>query len=89
MWIRHFRAKKRTARWKAFRDRYYKYHPEDCVDLCKAHHREIHSIYWEIIGAHARRLGPCRDWTWVQAERLMAVLRTTCAQWLLVEGVSS
>lgn len=81
MWITHFRHRKRTKKWRAFRERYFMFLPEDVAPLCTAHHHQIHAIYFQIIGAWALRLGPCKTWSWVQAEELMEHLRQTFTIW--------
>lgn len=88
MWVRHFRHRKRTKKWRAFRERYFLFLPEDCADLCPRHHKQIHEKYYLIIGAWALRLGPCKTWTWVQAEELMQELRDTFDVWVGNKAVS-
>lgn len=84
MWLRHFRHKKRTKLWQAFRARYYEYRLEDCVLICIHHHREIHELYLPWIIAAARSQGPCRGRGWTEAEELMRDLRVLCDRWAKV-----
>lgn len=87
MWLRHFRHKRKTLRYKRFRERYYAYHPDDVVNICTWHHEEISRINYALISARVRDNfhTPCSAWTWEHAFQLIAELRTLCAEWLTKE----
>jgi hypothetical protein len=82
MWLIHFKHKAHTKIYQRFALRYYEFRPEDCVDLCRTHHREIHRLYWRTIGLVALRLGACKKWSWQMAHDLMDQLRRECDAWL-------
>ena len=83
MWLRHFAHKHRTSRFKIFSERYESFHPDDCVEICDEHHEEIHSIYIGIIRVWAQNNGKSFwQYSWKEAEELMAELRKVCDKWL-------
>src|ERR1700755_149003 len=57
MWLRHFIRRKDTAQYKAFESRYYEFREEDIVRLCDKCHKQIHRIYYRIIGRWATKHG--------------------------------
>lgn len=70
-------------RYTAFVRRYYEFREEDVVHICSKHHREIHELYDPIIVKHCKRFRkPIADFTWPEAEVLMATLVSRCNQWL-------
>lgn len=87
MWLRHFAHRRRTKRYRDFRARYHEFHRDDCVELCAAHHTEIHQLYLTLIRNAIVRgdYKPLRRWTWEEAEDLMGRLRKRCDKWLKVE----
>lgn len=84
MWLKHWAWRKRQKKFRAFRERYYKFDPCDTVEICVFHHEEIHHLYMRVIGRHLRKWSklPCRNWSWEMAESLMKDLRKYCRQWL-------
>jgi hypothetical protein len=84
MWVRHFKWRSRTKKYKAFLARYQEFRVEDCVELCGDCHKEIHRIYYQKIYTTFRRGGLVRmcKWSWGDANRLMARLRKACDRWV-------
>lgn len=70
-------------RYRRFVKRYYEYNPEDVVHVCSCHHREVHELYDFTIQEHVdRNKRRLVDFTWKQAEALMAALVALCNDWL-------
>lgn len=93
IWLGIWASKRRTeAKWKKFVHDYHAFLEADCVRICDVHHAEIHMLYDVIIQQDQdrtkRRL---EDYTWKQADKLMAKLVSVCDRWLQVEskGLSS
>lgn len=84
MWLRHFRKKRATVTFRRFRERYLMYVSEDCSEVCKWHHEEVHRRYLRIIRSaiSAKDYKPLEQWSWREAEELMQRLRAYCDQWL-------
>lgn len=83
MWLRHFKAKRRTKRYQEFEARYNRFEEQDIVRLCHKCHQTIHNLYFVAIGHFARASGEqFEDWSWADAEQLMAYLRNLCMKWL-------
>lgn len=87
MWVRHFARRRRTQRYKDFRERYRAFLEEDIVRLCHDHHEEVHAEYGKIIRDHmkAKNYEPLRRWTWAEAEKLGDALEAFCKWWLKQE----
>lgn len=84
MWLLRFRKRSRTKAYREFKKRYLEFHPEDIVPLCVWHHDEIHGEYVRIIRDRIalKDYRPLHDWTWEEANELMAELRKYCRAWL-------
>jgi hypothetical protein len=91
MWLTAFAGKKRQKQYKALERRYKKFRPKDVVEVCAAHHEEIHDLINLAIAAEVRRRGmvPTRLWSWEEAYSLMSRLRTLCDEWLQKETPGS
>lgn len=85
MWLRHFGAKAKSSRYIAFHKRYHEFRDTDCVELCRPHHEEIHSIYLGIIGQtiENKKGKALWMWSWKEAEELIETLRETCDRWIV------
>lgn len=80
------RTKYREQTYKDFVARYYKFLPEDVVDLCAEHHLEIHVLYDKIIQQDLQLTKKkLRDYSWAEAESLMSKLGRRCGVWLKTE----
>lgn len=78
----HIPSKCDSRRYKRFKTRYESFNPRDVVVLCAWHHCEIHLIYDRIIDAYRRReFRILTDFTWEQADGLMAHLKDVCREW--------
>jgi hypothetical protein len=83
MWLRWFSHRRRTQRYKDYEARYNRFEERDIIRLCKNCHRTIHNLYFVIIGHWALESGESlHDWSWADAEKLMAHLRKVCDEWL-------
>lgn len=84
MWLRHFKPRSRTKRYKAFRLRYKAFESQDISPLCRSCHEDITSLNWELIIVYMRAFKPaaCSTWTWEEAESMMAFLRRKYTVWV-------
>lgn len=93
MWIGIWAKRRRgETRFEALKKRYHEFRPEDVVLVCNVHHPEIHQIYDEIIRRHKFSLEKgLSQYTWAEADILMALLRKACDEWLTTEtpGIES
>lgn len=86
MFIRQFRKRKKTKRYKEFVARYELFHPDDISLLCGDHHEEIHLRYMNIVYRDIKSNGytALEDYTWEQAEKLMKKLEKEFKEWIAV-----
>ena len=83
MWIKR---RPSEPRYQKFCQRYWSFHEEDIVRVCRRHHAEIHFEYNLIIEELMQDLGPLLyKWSWPDAYRLMKKLRKQCDKWLKKE----
>lgn len=93
LWLGVLKHRKDEATYRALLRRYYQYRKEDCVDLCRLHHAEIHEIYDEITAEDqaGRQKKSLRDYSWEEAAELSLKLAVACHEWLKKEtpGIDS
>ena len=84
LWFGPFAHRRGEPRWEAFVLRYHEFRSEDVVNICAAHHAEIHAIYDKIIAEDTAGTGlRLYLYSWKQANVLMEKMRLACAEWLL------
>lgn len=83
LWLRHFAHKSSQLWYQRHKARYWEFREEDIVRLCDKCHKQIHKIYYRIIGRWATKHGKMKNWTNAQADELIAALRNRCDLWLI------
>lgn len=87
MWLRHFKARSRSKRYRDFRVRYESFLDTDICWICPPHHEEVHQIYFNLMFASIKAKGykKLSQWSWEEAEALMEANRKACREWLAKE----
>lgn len=93
MWLRHFKHKYRTNKYKAFKQRYTNFLAQDVVPLCEDHHEEVHEYYereqGKFLAENPELFRKFSTWEWKDAERLMDCFSRVFNSWIGVETPGS